>query len=74
MSSKLLPGQSASDNAGFDDHATDPAKMRAEVHKDLGLVAKTIRWECNDCGNEVKSSTRPTQCPKCGGRIFIALD
>lgn len=67
------------DNARFDVHQTDPAqlqKMKSEIEKDLGLQASKVLWECTECGNEVKSATRPGRCEKCGayGKFTIVSD
>lgn len=68
----MIEPKRGSDNAGFDVHQTDPARLKSEIKKDLG--GQKWRWECNDCGNEVVSSIRPKRCPKCGGFKWIKLN
>ena len=55
----------AGDNAAFDVHAMDPARLKAEVRKMFGL--SPTKWECKECGKEVTSKTKPTSCT-CGAR------
>lgn len=36
----MAANEPASDNAALDIHAVDPSRLRAEVKKDLGMIAK----------------------------------
>lgn len=47
MSTHLKPGEPASDNAAFDVHQTDPARLKKETRKDMGMVRsnKIIKYK-----------------------------
>lgn len=66
---------SKSDNAAFDVHLTDPARLKKEVKKDFGLKARAReRWACNECGSEYLQKESPKRCYRCGDWHFIKLD